>query len=208
MKQHLILLFITTAFALHSYGQGSLLFNNIYFRDPGDPPTPVTITTVPGMSNPTNGDAGAYLGSNYTASLFFVNGTVTNQSAFDSLGPRWAADVPFLGTTGLLPDHGPAIDGAGLFDGGRITLSPAEPIVTIQVSAWYNGGGLFSSYSQALAAGQNTGQSILVPMVLGFPPGPATTLDGLLPFTVGIPEPSTFALAAFGGAVLLFLRRK
>ena len=64
------------------------------------------------------------------------------------------------------------------------------------------------SYPQALAAGQNTGQSILVPMVLGYPPGPATTLDGLLPFTVGVPEPSTFLFALLGGAIFLFFRRR
>jgi hypothetical protein len=160
------------------------------------------------MLNPANGAAGAYLGSNYTASLFFVNGTVTNQSLFDSLGPLWAADSSFYGTTGLQPDHGPAIDGAGLFDGGQRILSPAGFNVTIQVTAWYNGGGLFSSYAQALAAGQNTGRSLLVPVVLGFPPGPATTLDGLLPFAVGIPEPSTLLLLTLCGAGLLILHRR
>src|SRR5947208_7073150 len=104
MKQHLTLILITTGCVLNASGQGSLLFNNVYFQsDPAGPPAPVTINTIPGMSNPANGAAGAYLGSNYRASLFFVNGTVTNQSVFDSLGPLWAADVSFYGATGLLP---------------------------------------------------------------------------------------------------------
>ena len=64
------------------------------------------------------------------------------------------------------------------------------------------------SYAQALAAGQNVGQSRLLPVVVTFPPGPIANLNGMAPFTVGIPEPSTFALTAIGGAALLLLRRR
>jgi hypothetical protein len=210
MKRHLTLIFITTFCALNAYGQGSVLFNNVYFQgNPSAPPAPVAINTIPGMSNPADGIAGAYVGSNYTASLLYVEGTVSSQSVFDSLTPSWAADASFYGTTGLAPDHGPGVDGAGLFDGGQMILrTTLGARVTIQVITWYNGGGLFSSYSQALAAGQNTGRSLLVPIVLGYPPGPAATLDGLLPFTVGIPEPSTIVLTGLGGAVLLLFHRR
>ena len=190
--------------ALTAYGQGHLLFLNY-----DSPPAPVTISSLPGTFNPANGPGGAFVGSNYTASLFFVNGTITKQTAFDSLNPTWVADTLFFGTTGLGPGHGLDGDGSGFFDGGTVFLTGQTSLnVTLQVRAWYNGGGIYSSYSQAFAAGQNVGQSGLLPQNVSAPPGPAVPIAGLQPFTVGIPEPSALALALLGGAGLLLLRRR
>jgi hypothetical protein len=191
----------------YANGQGDFWFNNV-FTLAG---VPVTISTEPGTFNPADGPAGAYVGSDYTASLYYLPGTVSNPAVFDSGNPILfpSANTPFFGATGLPPDHAPDLDGAGLFDAGDTTL-PTRGQITAQIRAWYNGGGLYTSYDQSLAAGQNVGESIPVPLYLNFGADPPPSMVGLLPFTVGIaPEPSTFALFGFGGLALFqFARRR
>lgn len=204
MKMFLMIVVPLTAFARFAYSQGHVAFNNY-----GAGLAPVTITTLPGMFNPTNGIPGAFVGSDYTASLFWISGTVTNQSEFDSLNPMWAADTRFFGTTGTGPGHGIDGDLSGFFDGGAAFLINQQSFnVTLQVRAWYNGNGLYTGYAQALAAGQNIGHSNLLPLNVSPPPGGAVQLYGLEPFTVGIPEPSTLLLAVLGGVAFVFLRRR
>jgi hypothetical protein len=195
-------------------GQGSFFFNNI---DGSPGIAPVTISASSGTFNPANGPAGAYVGSDYTASLYYLNGTVTDHTLFDSSNPILfaSANTLFFGTTGFAPAHGPSSDGAGLFDhGGPVTLPTAGQggigLVTVQVRAWYSGGGLYTSYDQSMAAGQNVGESIPVPLILSFGAGFPPYMDGLLPFTVGTaPEPSSFVLIGLGGLALLqFARRR
>ena len=118
----------------------------------------------------------------------------------------WAIEASFFGTTGTGIPPGPSVDGSGFFDGGVVRL-PQVGFVTLQVRAWYKGGGIYASYDAARAAGHNVGLSNLLPLAITAPPGPPRNLDGLQPFTVGIPEPSTFALAVLGGAALLIFRR-
>jgi len=189
-------------------GQGFFLFDNINISPS---PAPVTISTSLGTFNPANGPSGAYVGSDYTASLYYLNGTTTDPALFDNNNPILfpSANTIFYGTTGFAPGHGPSSDGAGLFEGGLVTL-PTTGQITIEVRAWYNGGGLYTSYEQSLAAGQNVGESIPVPVLLGIGTQSVPPLDGLLPFTVGIvPEPSSFLLVGLGGLALLkFARRR
>jgi hypothetical protein len=193
----------------HVCGQGYLAFDNIS-GEPG--PAPVTISTALGTSNPANGPAGAYLGSDYTASLYFLNGSVSSQALFDISNPSLvpSANTLFYGTTGTGPNHGPGIDDAGLFEGYQVYIGAAAgQIVTVQVRAWYNGNGLYTSYDQALAAGQNVGESNLVPLTLSVGLSLPPNLDGLLPFTVGIvPEPPTLALIGLGGLSFWLFGRK
>ncbi len=201
MKQESVILFLVFL-SLSAYSQGSFLFNNVDVE-----PVPlVTINTAPGSFNPANGPAGAFIGSDYTASLYYLNGAVTDQATFDSNNPIFfpSADTLFLGTTGFTTSNG-----AGQFAGGIMNL-PTTGTVSVQVRAWYNGGGVYSSYDQALAGGQNVGKSnpVVLTLAVGAPPPPQ--MNGLLPFTVAVvPEPSTFALVGLGGlALLLFRRRK
>jgi hypothetical protein len=197
---------LLTLMPLHQAGaQGYLLFGNV------DPQlAPVTISSVPGTYNPLDGPAGAYVGSNYTASLFYLNGLVADQAEFDARNPILvpSADTLFYGMTGTGPTHGANGDGSGFFDAERpVFVDTTGSEVTVQVRAWYNGGGLYHSYVEALAAGHNVGESAPVRLFLTYPPGPIPDLRGLQPFTVGIPEPSAFALAVVGPAVLILLRR-
>jgi hypothetical protein len=193
---------------LSTLGQGNLAFNN---GDVTPGPAPVTISSAPGTFNPADGSGGAYVGGDYTASLYFLNGIVTNQAVFDSSNPILSAlfNTPFLGVTGVGPNHGPTTDGAGLFGANQNYLGAATgQVVTIQVRAWYNGDGLYTSYDQALAAGQNVGEANPVSLFLAVGAGALPNLDGLLPFTVRVvPEPSVYALLGLGG-LLLFRRRK
>jgi hypothetical protein len=107
------------------------------------------------------------------------------------------------------PERGPDVDLAGPFARGDVYLYTASSLhVTVQVRAWYNGGGAFSNYEQALSAGQNVGESNPVPVTLAYDLGNPPFLDGSLPFTVGIvPEPSALAFFGTGGLVWLLLRR-
>jgi hypothetical protein len=196
---------IVLCLAPRLWAQGTLDFSNYA------PDAPVTISTAPGTFNPANGQAGAYVGSDYTASLFFLNGIITDQVVFDSSHPILfaAADTQFLGVTGTAPDHGPNVDFAGFFGRGVYLSAASSNTVTIQVRAWYNGGGLYTSYAQALAAGHNVGESNPVSVYLATGLANPSPLDGLLPFTVGIvPEPSALVLFGLGGFALFLLQRR
>jgi hypothetical protein len=180
-------------------------FDNI---NVGPGPAPVTISSAPGTFNPADGLAGAYLGSDYTASLYFLNGTITNPAVFDSSNPMLfsPADVVFYGTTGV------QTNGSGFFDRGTVYLSAAANLygpVTVEVRAWYSGGGAYTSYAQALAAGQNVGESNPVSLTLADPTSAVAEMEDLLPFTVGsVPEPTTLALFGMGGLGLWQFRRR
>jgi hypothetical protein len=191
-------------FRFCAFGQGSFEFDN-FSASPSNPAF-VTISTGPGTFNPADGPAGAFVGSNYTASAYYLNGTVTDQALFDSSNPILfpSANTHFFGITGGLVS-----DGAGFFDhGGTVTL-PTTGTVTVQVRAWYNGGGLYTSYDQSLAAGQNVGESIPVPVELAISTQSIFPLGGLLPFTVGVvPEPSVYALLGVGGLLLFHQQKK
>jgi hypothetical protein len=195
---------VARGFALCALGQGYVDVNNF-----ATGLSPVTLSTAPGTFNPADGAGGAFVGSNYSVSFFWLNGTVTNQTTFDSLNPVWVKDAIFWGTTGVGAGHGFDGDGSGFFDGGVAQLiGQVDFDVTVQIRAWYNGGGIYASYAEALAAGHNVGQSNLLPLYVTPPPGGVVPLTGLLPFTVGIPEPLILVLAAFGGSALLLFRRR
>jgi hypothetical protein len=103
---------------------------------------------------------------------------------------------------------------------GRFTGNPSEITVpgltagqngTFQIRAW---SGNFTSYEAALAGGAlytgNSGDFTNPTGGVGDPPTPASPLSGFTGMTViGVPEPSTLALAGLGlGALLLIRRRK
>jgi hypothetical protein len=198
MKTRIWFILQTIVLTVSSSGQGRVSFNNL-FPDMA----PVTIRTNQGAFNPSDGPPGAFVGSMYTATLVFVNGTITDQSIFEASNPIWVADTVFYGTTGN------GADGAGFFDGALPQVfGQTSLIVTFQIRSWFNGGGQYTSYAQAAAAGHNVGFSVLVPVPVTFPPGPAATLNGLKPFTVGIPEPSSVSLLLLSVVSLSIFRHR
>jgi hypothetical protein len=72
---------------VQSSGQGHFWFDNVSGQGT---PAPATISTGPGNYNPLGGAPGAYVGSNYTASVDFLNGTLVLIMAL-------VASVPSLG---------------------------------------------------------------------------------------------------------------
>jgi len=188
-KTILLAVMFAATVSVSVYGQGAFAFDNL---SQSNGVVPVTIGS---NSVASEGAVGAYIGSSYTASLFYETGGGLSQSAFDAASPIYfaAADTQFIGTTG----GSPTTDGAGLFGGGFQTL-PVTGTVSVEIRAWWNGNGV-SSYAQALAAGYNTGESIPVSVTLAT--GVATTpaMEGLQSFTVGVvPEPTTLALCGLG----------
>src|SRR5215469_9740963 len=92
------LAFITLTFGAIPmvFAQGEILFNN----DPvSTGPAAVTIGTLGAIGE---GGPGNFVGSDYTASLFYLPGSGYSQAAFDSGNPILfgGADTAFYGTTG------------------------------------------------------------------------------------------------------------
>jgi hypothetical protein len=131
-------------------------------------------------------------------------------------GPEYMAQL-FAGASAdsLAPVGAPTTfltgDGAGYFNGGVIAIPTVAPGATgfFQVCVWQTLGGTITSYTAALAARVNTGQSTIFSTAtggVGSPPSPPSALVGLGAFQL-VPEPSTYALLALGAAALLFHRR-
>ena len=97
-------------------------------------------------------------------------------------------------------------------------ITPDSPVATLELVVWDNESGLYSTWTQAsvawlsgiIQAGKsgafnvsNIGGSVNDPPE-GLPIGPGE----LVSFSIGVPEPSTFALLSLGAALLLPRRRK
>ncbi len=199
----LLLVLVSMATALAMQGQGYFNFNNLAASG--------TIT-IPAGGYVGEGNAGDYVGSTYDAALYYSLTPISGSVDPSTLTLAAGSTTAFFGTTGSLPNHGPSADGAGLFDGGTVTITGTADGQTIyaEVAVWYAAGGAVS-YAAALASGQNTGFSSAIPIRLAS--GTDNTIgdmSGLSSFLVGeiIPEPATIALGALGGAALLLFRRR
>jgi hypothetical protein len=198
----LILIAIATL-AFQSRGQGRFGFNNFEYAFG---PSPVTIGT-PGV--PDEGPIGAYLGSDYTASVYYLPGSGYTKPLFESSSPIAfpSADVHFFGVTGF-PSGNFTAPRPGLFDGGAPTL-PLTGTATIQIRVWYNVGA--SSYEDARNKGFNVGESNPLSLnLLQFPFLPQQLNDqgpGIIPFAVEpVPEPGIFGLCVM--ALVVTRRRR
>lgn len=197
MKRTLLVIAAMAVSAMTMYGQGRILFNNYVSGN--------AISIAAGSAQ----DPAAYIGADYTVQLLWAPGTL-DQAAWDAATKSSSTAVAMFGATGVAPGHGPAADGAGLFDGGTVAMGGPGGTYTFQVVAWYNGG-TYSTFSAASAAGKNIGMSALFTGNATVSPTPAqnTTFPS---FTLNsgaiIPEPSTFALAGLGLAGLAIFRRR
>jgi hypothetical protein len=159
-------------------------------------------------------------GSDYTIGLYAVpgaSGDISLQGTTDLISTATFATTGGTGQANVI--NGPAAGLAGSWNGNnslQIPNTSAGGAATIQLAAWYNGGGTITSYSAAISAGMPFGSSIVAEDIsLGGQPasGPPITPGDLAPITSfslqSVPEPSTIALGAIGASALLMrLRRK
>jgi hypothetical protein len=198
---------VTMASAAYGVGGGALLFNNI--RQTG------TITIGP-YSHAGEGTVGYFPGSDYNVSLFFSISPISGPVDPLSLTLYSPSTVAFYGTTGTAPNHGPTVDGAGVFDGSSTaSVGPGIPgttdgqIIYVEAAVWYNGAGA-TDYASAEALGYNICYSQAISVRIATGPDPVLADMSAMPsFEVGIvPEPSTIVLGGLGAAAMLLLRRR
>jgi len=170
-----------------------------------------------------------------TSPTDYGNSTMWSAELFAASGTATASQLaPIPGTVSSFSNN-PASQGyAGLWDyttsadGGVVTLNgqngtPTVAIggpVSVAIGAWYNGGGAYTSYSAAVAAGVPAGMSSVgvvnasgapnTPPDLPGPGEPQTVSGGITSFslTTTVPEPSTIALGVMGACAFLARRRK
>lgn len=184
-------------------GQGRVNFNNV-----APQVSPVTVLAGGLFGPPGQGATGDYVGAQYSVELLWAAGTFANYGTFFAANPSSSASIPFLGSTGAPPLHGPTVDGAGLFDGGIIQLGGPAGTYTMVARAWYNNG-LYPTWQAAYDSYANEGISQL--FSINATADPVAAPNTIFPsFTVQgfVPEPSTFALIILGFAGLIAFRRR
>jgi hypothetical protein len=189
------------------FAQGTVVFNNrvvgtvitYVYQGParignGTADTPTGTTDWTGYTR--------IAGAGFFAQLLGANGGGQNESA---LTPQGATTTFRTGT------------GAGNLAGTTATLQgiPKDsPLATLQLVAWDNSSGLYSTWAQAsvawlgnlIAAGRSNPFNV---GPIGGDNNPAPTLNGLQSFSIYfIPEPSTFALVGLSAAAMLIFRRR
>jgi hypothetical protein len=159
--------------------------------------------------------------SNYNTASVIHNGNDWSVQLYAAAGSGTVTLAP-VGTSVTFANGATDPDSGTWFSSQVVNIpntSFAGTTVTVQLYAWYNEGGLITSYSAALADGVPTGYSGIDTTTTGGPPsggGPTVTAPGLpLPamgnFNVAVatPEPSTIALGVIGASTFLMrLRRK
>jgi hypothetical protein len=183
-----------------SHGQGYIIMQN--YKLVGG-----TTPVYSGITYGTSGGAktGQFVGaaSGFKVDLLFSldGGTTFNLAA--------GSQTPIFGTSA---DGGtPTTDGAGSFLGPTVTIPGyTSGNATFEVRAFngasYGAAGSYNGISAPFTiAGLNTNPALPSGDLLNLN---GTTVQGLQPFVVNIPEPSIFALAGLGAAGLMAFRRK
>jgi hypothetical protein len=196
----------TVSFA--NYGTSTYLYVS-YRPATGSPQALGGSTTGP---TPTAGNYAALTGNglDWTVALY---GAAGSGDAMSTLSPLPGATATFA--------NGVNDGTAGTWASSAVINVPgttgAGSTATVQLYAWYNEGGLITSYAAAVAAGVPSGYSGLANVTLGGvePSGPPATAAALPVAQLGnftvqaIPEPSTIALGVIGASTFLMrLRRK
>jgi hypothetical protein len=192
-------------------------------NSPGNFGTGLTSTGADIPAGTQTGYTGTPLGGSATGATSptdYANGNLWSVQLYAAAGG--STPVPVAGATANLYTSG----NAGLYD---VTGNPAVSIpgvaagaaASLQIAAWYNGGGTITSYAAAQTAQVPSGLSTIGTENLGGGtvtppdlPGPGNTgvTGGITSFSLtssAVPEPSTIALAIMGAsAFLMRLRRK
>ncbi len=140
-------------------------------------------------------------GANYLVDVLVKNpttGEFTNAGLLKVTASGSNPTVAFAPLTG---------NNVGLFSGGTVQVPFIAPgaVATIKVLAWDKTTG--ATYDLATTRGALTFDIAALGGV-GSPPGLPATMANFTSFTLTVPEPSTYALAALGLGGLLLFRRK
>ena len=126
---------------------------------------------------------GSNIGSEYISELWW--GTTDDASTFEKI-----TESAYFGATGGDPN----VDGAGLFDGGKVTFEGQEGTIYVQQKiTGPNGAGA-------------TGAVFDIALATGGSPVPTIPSEALV--VAIVPEPTSFALAGLGAAALMIFRRR
>jgi len=185
---------VTGTVVTHVYGGGS---SQLSGNGPSD--TPAGSANYPGLT--------LLAGPGFLAQLLSANGANQPESSLQA-----ASTAPTTFRTGAA---------AGFVNGTTASLSnvPADaPVATLEMVAWDNSSGLYSTWALASTAWQagliQAGRSGTFNVsAIGASPtaglNPAPTLNNLTSFNIfPVPEPTSFALAGLGAAALLIFRRR
>src|SRR5688572_8474779 len=151
----------------------------------------------------------ANAGATFSAPITDVDGTTRlagSRYMAELLAGTSASSLAPVGSATPLLSGG----GAGFVNGGVVTIATVAPGATafFQVRAWDTTRGNTYALAQAAGAGYGFSNIFSGPTGgVGTPPSSPTSLAGLQAFSL-VPEPSTYALLALGGAAMFFRRRK
>jgi hypothetical protein len=202
-----------SALAVSAFAQGTVVFNNSgsSLVKQWTSATDNTLFSVP----KSGGSVELFYAAPGTAYSSLLNGAnkapnYTTLAGFLAGNAGWTAGP----ITSILPIA------AGQFNGGTVTLTgiAAGANASYAILGW---NGSFASLDLAMASALTAGSTTFIgestPLATttggaGVPPSTATALNasfqGMTLVPVGVPEPSTFALAGLGAAAMLILRRR
>jgi hypothetical protein len=214
MKKSILGVMSLLAGACVVHGQGSVAFANygspianyIYVSFKMTPTSTATLLGGASGPAPTMTDYAQETGNgaDWTVQLY---GAVGSSLPASSL-------APLAGITATLETGSSADATPGTWSSTAIATFPSAPngtTATVSVYAWYNDGGMITSYSAAVTDLVPVGSDSPVNVTLGAPPAPASFLPAMGNVTAiaPVPEPSTIALGIVGASTFLMrLRRK
>jgi hypothetical protein len=211
--KRVLLTVVATAAAVSVFAQGTVQFINssaangvnakIYGPESGNYLSKTGNTTAGTPAGTQTYTGAALAGSGYLAQVLAAPGAGAAES---SLVAAASAAVSFRTGTGagyFAPNSGATLS----------NVAKDAGVATIQVVAWDNSSGLYSTWALASNAWRNgliaAGRSTLFNVSnIGGDFNTAPYLVGLTSFNFGVPEPSTMALAGLGAAALLIFRRR
>jgi len=196
MKKSIILSILgLAAVAASSYGQGSIAFNTYTANSSNG-----ILTTYGAGTGFSGGIDSTFEGELLWSSVNIADTATTGPvAAGSSLTPGWT-----VGSTALFNTGQAAL--AGYVTGPNLVIPGASGVYYFEVVAFTG-----SSYAQSGFAGHSA--TFTATLATGTTLPDSSQMNNLVPFSVftvtSVPEPTTLALAGFGGlASLVALRRK
>jgi hypothetical protein len=215
----LIVTTLATCAAVGAFAQGSLTAVQATFSTDG--------ITIPGVnsSDPSAAASSLYFTGNVTVALYYgATATQGQANAINALdGVSGPAAVALLGTDGFTLASATGLTGTTVgalpfaVSSGGFTAADPNQINLIGVptgaSEWIamvvtGVGGPENGNEGVIVFQQNTGGNPFATPAAGTPADIVTDPAGLNVVLSPVPEPTTMALAALGGAAMLFIRRK